>query len=393
MAEPKIMGPKVMGWCPGALRPMMSGDGLVVRIRARGGRLTSAELKGIAKASAMLGNGIIDLSARANFQIRGVHPDDHPALIADLSALGLIDRDAETETRRNILVTPFWHGGDGIAGLAAALANALAANDAPDLPAKFGFAVDGGASGACLRASSADIRLELTTEGVFIHADGARRGGLFSADDVADAALALAEWFLTSGGAPEGRGRMAPHLARGAVPPAEFLTHDLPASAAAPTGPGQVPDLGRLIALEFGQISAETLMALADQAPALRLTPWRMVLSEGDHPPDLPGLIHDPASPLLQVTACTGSPGCLQAHQETRTLARALAPHVTQALHVSGCAKGCAHPGTSPLTLTATPQGFDLALNAKAGESPLAISLPPDALTITESLTRHAAYL
>ena len=25
---------QVQGWCPGALRPMMSGDGLVVRVRA-----------------------------------------------------------------------------------------------------------------------------------------------------------------------------------------------------------------------------------------------------------------------------------------------------------------------------------------------------------------------
>ena len=33
--------PRVYGWCPGALRPMMSGDGLVVRIRAPLGRLTS----------------------------------------------------------------------------------------------------------------------------------------------------------------------------------------------------------------------------------------------------------------------------------------------------------------------------------------------------------------
>ena len=37
--------PKVYGWCPGALRPMMSGDGLVVRIRAPLGRLTSEQAK------------------------------------------------------------------------------------------------------------------------------------------------------------------------------------------------------------------------------------------------------------------------------------------------------------------------------------------------------------
>ena len=29
----------IKGWCPGALRPMQSGDGLVVRVRPFGGRL------------------------------------------------------------------------------------------------------------------------------------------------------------------------------------------------------------------------------------------------------------------------------------------------------------------------------------------------------------------
>ena len=50
---------KVQGWCPGALRPMQSGDGLVVRIRPPLGRLTPAQAKAIAKAAGTHGNGII----------------------------------------------------------------------------------------------------------------------------------------------------------------------------------------------------------------------------------------------------------------------------------------------------------------------------------------------
>ena len=30
-----MSAPVIQGWCPGALRPMMSGDGLVVRVRPR----------------------------------------------------------------------------------------------------------------------------------------------------------------------------------------------------------------------------------------------------------------------------------------------------------------------------------------------------------------------
>ena len=51
---------------------MLSGDGLVVRVRPRGGRLSSAQAAGIAELSARHGNGLIDLTGRANLQIRGV---------------------------------------------------------------------------------------------------------------------------------------------------------------------------------------------------------------------------------------------------------------------------------------------------------------------------------
>jgi precorrin-3B synthase len=37
--------PLVKGWCPGALRPMLSGDGLVVRVRAYGGGLTQDQAR------------------------------------------------------------------------------------------------------------------------------------------------------------------------------------------------------------------------------------------------------------------------------------------------------------------------------------------------------------
>ena len=37
----------VKGWCPGAYRPMMSGDGLIVSIRESLGRLNSAQEQGL----------------------------------------------------------------------------------------------------------------------------------------------------------------------------------------------------------------------------------------------------------------------------------------------------------------------------------------------------------
>ncbi len=84
----------IKGWCPGALRPMQSGDGLVVRIRPRMAHLTAAQLTGVAEAALRHGNGILELTARANLQLRGVTAQSHAPLIAALDALGLIDPDA-----------------------------------------------------------------------------------------------------------------------------------------------------------------------------------------------------------------------------------------------------------------------------------------------------------
>ena len=66
----------IKGWCPSALRPMLSGDGLVVRLRPRGGRLSAAQAVGIAALAKRCGNGLIDLTGRANLQIRGVREEN-----------------------------------------------------------------------------------------------------------------------------------------------------------------------------------------------------------------------------------------------------------------------------------------------------------------------------
>ncbi|MGB4907800.1 MAG: precorrin-3B synthase, partial [Tabrizicola sp.] len=75
-------------------------------------------------------------------------------------------------------------------------------------------------------------------------------------------------------------------------------------------------------------------------------------------------------------------PGCPQALGDTRTLARQLAPLLPkgQILHLSGCAKGCAHPGPADLTLTATAQGYDLIRHGSASDTPSLTGLTPEAI-------------
>src|SRR5512142_1804382 len=148
----------IKGWCPGVWQPMRSGDGLVVRIRPHGGRIDAEQAAGIAALAQRYGNGLIDLTNRANLQIRGVGEDGHPTLINGLAELGLLDADPEIEARRNILVTPFWAADDDTMSIAAELEDALT-NGPIGLPAKFGFAVDCG-SRRLLAGASADIRIE-----------------------------------------------------------------------------------------------------------------------------------------------------------------------------------------------------------------------------------------
>ena len=382
------MTPVIQGWCPGALRPMRSGDGLVVRVRPHGGRLSRAQAAGIAALSAQRGNGLIDLSARANVQLRGVRDDSHAALIEGLDALGLIDRSAQAEAARNIVVTPFWQAGDAAPRLAAAIEAALA--EAPALPGKFGYAVDT-APQRHLAGVSADIRLEQGRNGgLILRADGADLGLPVTEDEAPRRLLDLARWFVATGGAPGGRGRMAAHLTRVALP-AELAGTVAPADEAAPAHPGPVAQ-GMLVGFAFGQITAETLAALA-QLGDLRVTPWRMLLVEGAGAlPDLPGAITDPDDPLLRIIACTGAPGCPQALHPTRPLARAAAPLLPkgQLLHVSGCAKGCAHPGAG-LTLVAEPAGFGLIPQGRANDAPKARAADPEStLTLLKKALSNA---
>ncbi len=350
----------VKGWCPGALRPMASGDGWVVRVRLPLGRMTSAQARGLAQAALAHGNGQMELSNRANLQLRGVTEASHRPLLDDLAALGVLDADLALEARRNILISPFWQAGDGTTALALALEARLM--DLPELPSKFGYLIDIGPQ-RDLAGASGDLRLERgISGGLILRADGADLGQPVTMDTAIPALIALAQWFADHGGISGGRGRMRGLVARLGPPP---LAVEAPVPDRAVPRPGAC-DLGQLVAFDFGSFAAETLMALADLGCDMRLTPWRMLLVEGLTDPAalhaLPGLITDPKAALLSVRACPGAPFCPQALAPTRPLARALAALVPkgQILHISGCAKGCAHPSAADLTLVAGPDGFTL---------------------------------
>ncbi len=184
------LAPEVKGWCPGAYRPMMSGDGLVVRVRPVLARFEASVLRRICALAEAHGNGILEFTNRANLQLRGVREESLEALLDGLGALGVLDADPALEGRRNILTAPLYADND----LTVQLSNQLRArlSDLPALPAKFGFAVDTGAS-RVLAEASADIRIERSERGLIVRADGSVTGVTVAEDEAIDRVIAPGE--------------------------------------------------------------------------------------------------------------------------------------------------------------------------------------------------------
>ena len=287
--------PDAKGWCPGAYRPMMSGDGLVVRVRPRLARLTTAQALGLCRLSQQFGNGIIDLTSRANLQIRGVAEDEHEEVLARLNELSLLDEDPTLEGRRNILISPEWIEGDETCQLTEELAARL--HEFPDLPAKFGFAVDTGVA-PVFGEYSADIRIERgASGGLILRADGADRGLSVVMNEVVDRALQLARWFAETHD-PIHR-RMDALLSAVGLP--DWALGDVaPTAAGVPILPG-VSDRFWALGAAFGQIDADSLADVIrdSHATALRVTPWRVILMESAMRVAPQDFVTDADDPLL----------------------------------------------------------------------------------------------
>ncbi len=367
-----MSAPAIKGWCPGAWRPLRSGDGYLVRLRPRLARLEAAEVEGLCAAARATGSGVIELTNRANLQIRGVREAALAELHARLERLGLLDPDADTERRRNILIAPDWVEGDDSWRLARCLSEHLA--DLPPLPDKLGVAIDAG-SAPILHNDPADFRIERgESGGLILRADGRAMGRSLRDGEAIPALIALAGWFVESGGSAAGR--MARHPAS---LPADLVGDESPMPPRPPIRPGSHP-CGQVLGLAFGHTDADTLQAFmaASEARALRITPWRMLIAEGAKASSPFDLVMEADSPLLRVDACPGAPYCPQASVPTRSLARRLAPLVEGRLHVSGCAKGCARARPADLVLTGRDGEFDLARHARAGDPPEARGLSPE---------------
>ena len=330
------------GWCPTLFDPMPTGDGLLVRVKPPGSRLTAAAAQTLADAAERHGNGIIELTGRGNLQVRGLSAASVPLFAAAMVAAGLASADPAAEARRTVLCAPLAAADPTAAPDALALAlaiEAMLAATPTQLASKFGVAVDGG--GVLPLAVDADIVVR--TDGR-IHCVEAG-GGMPKRMPPFETVDAIRRIAMASGGQRLRRVGCALELHQ---PPVGPIPHAF--------GFG----------LPFGQTDAAALRTLAAFAETgdglLRLTPWRAILLHGVMSHPLPGFITDTADPRLRAAACIGSAGCasgtVAARADAAWLARLDLPGT---LHVSGCAKGCAHPGPAATTLTGDAGRYTLA--------------------------------
>ncbi|WP_419693712.1 precorrin-3B synthase [Mesorhizobium muleiense] len=144
------------------------------------------------------------------------------------------------------------------------------------------------------------------------------------------------------------------------------------------------------IGLPFGSMPAQKLIGLTQHALTLgaaeiRLAPQRALLFIGLSPTACHslqqaattlGFVTDAADPRTRIAACPGAPACASGRIATRDIAETIAAEnrdlldASVTLHISGCAKGCAHPAPAALTLVGGDNGAGLVVDGTAKALP-----------------------
>ncbi|WP_029352754.1 precorrin-3B synthase [Bosea sp. 117] len=390
------------GACPTLPEPMPTGDGLLARI-ALAAPAKPAQFAALAGLAARHGNGIVEVTARGKLQVRGLTEASAAPFARDVGALDLALREG-LEIQINPLagLAPMHFDPRPIAD---AIAEAVAtAGLGPRLAPKLAVVVDGGGA-PDLSALSADIRLapapDAAKREVLVSAAMAPLG-LVPLERAVEAVLLLLGLLAARGR----RARMAALVEQEGTAPLlaalDRVMTALPQPAASAEGRPEAVGLhvledGRValgIGLPFGHGEARSLVALAQEAeksggsaimPAAGRTLLLIGVAENAAPvlrsmSAALGFIVDADDPLRHVDACPGMPSCASAHIETRALAATLALLAGgRRVHVSGCAKGCAHPAGADLTIVGLDGGAGLVVEGGPRDAPAEI-VPVDRL-------------
>ena len=93
-------------FCPGIHDMAEMKDGLLARLRLPGGQLSANKAQLIADLAAKFGSGEIDLTNRANLQLRGITEATKTPLLEHLLVYDLVSKDPVHDRLRNITIDP-----------------------------------------------------------------------------------------------------------------------------------------------------------------------------------------------------------------------------------------------------------------------------------------------
>lgn len=375
------------GACPALSAPMQTGDGLLVRLNQAAESLSGGQLSDLCAAATRHGNGIVEVTSRGNLQLRGISNTTIDGLRADIDALQL-----RPDEGVSISIGPLAGLDMGEVSdprpLAAALRTKLAASGVPSLLGpKVSVVIDGGGAFS-LASLNADVRLSAQHGGgssiwrLVLGGDAATATGRgpFDAPDAVEACLSVLGSIADAGKAARAKDLLS-----------RLPTPDKP-NAPPPIGTHPLRD-GRVavaVALPFGSINARRLAILVEAAQAqgiveFRFAPQRLILALAPsaeiaaafhRTAETFGLVTSAADSRLRIFACVGAPACASGHISSRAIATALVADVEKTvgttIHVSGCAKGCAHPSPTNLTFVGSAEGIGIVRDGTARGKPIA---------------------
>ena len=397
--------PRRRGACPGLSAPMPTGDGLLARLLPTG-TISLDAFQALCAAARQHGNGIVEITARGSIQVRGLSAASAVRFAEAIAKLAI----AASDTIQ-VLSNPL-AGLDAeeildASEIAAALRRALAKTPLPrHLAPKISVIVDGGGAPA-LGHLVADVRLRAgrSNDQVVFHIGvagdqtTAMALGAVVLDHVIEVALHLLDVIAWSGHTARARDLVAADAGnafRAAI--ADFLMPDVPPpsvqKSSEPIGTYPLRDgtVACGLGLAFGHAAAAALeeltcAAAAQGAAGLRTAPGHALLIIGlaqqaaaslSAVAERLGFVIRADDPRRYVYACAGAPICSSAH----IAARAMAPTVAEIaaaqlgpnfdIHVSGCAKGCAHSKQAALTIVGTADGCAMIADGRPRDTPFA---------------------
>lgn len=392
--------------CPGVLRPHRAADGALLRLRLPGGQLRAQTLDLVSRAAARYADGDVQLTSRANLQLRGVATDDrgavHPGLVDEIVAAGLLPNPSH-ERVRNIVCSPLTGRCGGLADLRPMVseldARLCASPELAELPGPFLFVLDDGRGDVVNKSPDLGV-LAVDAGSVRLVLGGRPVGPVVPLEHAAPELIDLALRFLPFT-TPAAGGRRVWHVRELPSGGRELLDVPSAADGDLPLVADRGPRLGVLAQNDKGAV-VSTLVPLGllgrDQSAALCtaagqgsgrliITPWRGVLVPDLSTASADSVLGDLAgaglgiaddTPWRGLTACTGAPRCASGRGDTRSLVTHLAwgrggAGPTDAdipVHVVGCDRRCGSPTGAHIEVVTTGDRVDVHRVATAGADP-----------------------